>query len=154
MALRWTLARLPALGPLDVYEMLALRSAVFVVEQTCIFQDADGVDHQAHHLLGRDTQGHLQALLRIVDPGVKYAEPSIGRVITAPAMRSRGLGRELMAEGIRACRSLWPGQGIRISAQQRLERFYRELGFITVSPAYLEDDIPHVEMWLQPDTTV
>jgi ElaA protein len=152
MALRWTLGRLPELGPLDVYDLLALRSEVFVVEQTCIFQDADGVDMQAHHLLGRDEHGALKAVLRIVDPGVKYAEPSIGRVISAPAVRGTGAGRELMAFGIAHTRRLWPGQAIRISAQARLERFYREFGFRTVTEPYLEDDIPHVEMLLEPDT--
>jgi ElaA protein len=153
MGLQWTLARLDQLGPLDVYDMLALRSEVFVVEQTCIFQDPDGVDKQAHHLLGRDAQGNLQTVLRIVDPGVKYAEPSIGRVISAPAQRRFGLGRALMREGIRQCRMLWPGQGIRISAQARLERFYQDFGFHTVTAPYLEDDIPHVEMLLNPEST-
>jgi ElaA protein len=153
MGLQWTLARLEQLGPLDVYDMLALRSEVFVVEQTCIFQDPDGVDKQAHHLLGRDPKGELQVVLRIVDPGIKYAEPSIGRVISSPAQRGSGLGRALMREGIRQCRMLWPGQGIRISAQARLERFYQDFGFRTVTAPYLEDDIPHVEMLLEPEPT-
>ena len=151
MALNWTLGRLPQLGPLDVYDLLALRSEVFVVEQTCIFQDPDGVDKQAHHLLGRDPQGVLQVVLRIVDPGVKYTEPSIGRVISSPAVRRTGVGRELMACGIAHTRRLWPGQAIRISAQARLERFYQGFGFQTVTAPYLEDDIPHVEMLLEPD---
>lgn len=144
--LDWVCARLQHLGPLDVYDLLALRSAVFVVEQTCIFQDADGVDLQASHLLGRNPQGELVALLRIVDPGVKYAEPSIGRVITAPAIRGTGTGRSLVHRGLAECARLWPGQGIRISAQARLERFYREFGFATQGEPYLEDDIPHLEM--------
>jgi ElaA protein len=139
------------LEPLDVYDLLALRSEVFVVEQTCIFQDADGVDKQAHHLLGRDGLGKLQAVLRIVDPGVKYAEPSIGRVISSPAVRRTGIGRALMSQGIVHCHRLWPTQAIRISAQARLERFYQEFGFKTVTDPYLEDDIPHLEMLLQPD---
>lgn len=144
--LRWTWSRLEGLGPLDVYELLALRSEVFVVEQRCIFQDADGVDRQSWQLLGRDDQGQLLACLRGVDPGVKYAEPSIGRVITSPLARGTGRGRELMLEGIARCTATWPGQGIRISAQAHLERFYASLGFRTVSEPYLEDDIPHVEM--------
>lgn len=151
MRLTWTLGRLEQLSPLDVYELLALRSEVFVVEQACVFQDADGVDRQAYHLLGRDEAGVLLALLRIVDPGVKYGEPSIGRVISALAVRQSGIGRELMVQGIRHCRALWPGQGIRISAQARLEGFYRSFGFHTVTEPYLEDDIPHVEMLLKPE---
>ena len=148
--MNWTCSRLADLGPLDVYDMLALRSAVFVVEQTCVFLDADGVDRDAWHLLGRTDSGELQAVLRIVDPGIKYAEPSIGRVISAPSVRATGVGRALVQEGIHHCRSLWPGQAIRISAQARLERFYSNLGFATVSEPYLEDDIPHVEMLLTP----
>lgn len=151
MTLSWTLGRLEQLGPLDVYDLLAQRSEVFVVEQGCIFLDADGVDRQAHLLLGRDAQGVLQASLRIVDPGVKYAEPSIGRVISAPRQRGTGLGRALMAQGIECCRTLWPGQAIRISAQARLSRFYEDFGFQTVSEPYQEDDIPHVEMLLEPE---
>lgn len=148
MALHWRFARLEELSPLEVYDMLALRSEVFVVEQQCIFQDADGVDAQAHHLLGRDDSGALVAVLRLVDPGIKYGEPSMGRVISAPSVRRLGVGRELVAEGIRRCRQCWPGQGIRISAQARLERFYADFGFRTVSEPYLEDDIPHLEMLL------
>ena len=144
--MNWTCARLADLGPLDVYDMLALRSAVFVVEQTCIYLDPDGVDHQAWHLLGRHDAGPLHAVLRIVDPGVKYTEPSIGRVISAPEVRGTGLGRALVAEGIARCGALWPGQGIRISAQARLERFYAEFGFEAHGETYLEDDIPHIEM--------
>ena len=148
--MNWTCARLADLGPLDVYDMLALRSAVFVVEQTCIYLDPDGVDRHAWHLLGRADNGELQAVLRIVDPGIKYAEPSIGRVISAPSIRAAGVGRSLVREGIERCHALWPKQGIRISAQARLERFYGDFGFIAVSPPYLEDDIPHVEMLLAP----
>ena len=151
MALTWTLGRLHQLGPLDVYDLLALRSEVFVVEQTCVFQDPDGVDKQAHHLLGRDAQGCLQAVLRIVDPGVKYPEPSIGRVISAPSVRRTGVGRELMSQGLLQCANLWPGHGVRISAQARLQRFYESFGFKAASEPYLEDDIPHLEMLLEPE---
>jgi len=152
MGLTWTVGRLEQLGPLDVYDLLALRSAVFVVEQACIFLDPDGVDKQSHHLLGRDEQGLLQASLRIVDPGVKYVEPSIGRVISAPSVRRMGVGKALLAHGIAQGRRLWPGLAIRIGAQARLERFYQDYGFTTVSEPYLEDDIPHVQMLLEPDT--
>ena len=146
--MNWTFSRLAQLSADDVYDMLALRSEVFVVEQQCIYQDADGVDRQAWHLLGRDSSQALQAVLRIVDPGVKYAEPSIGRVITAPAVRRTGLGRALVSEGISRCQNLWPGQGIRISAQARLEPFYQGFGFLSVGQPYLEDNIPHIEMLL------
>jgi ElaA protein len=118
---------------------------VFIVEQGP-YQDPDGLDRHAWHLLGRDDTGRLQACLRVVDPGGKYAEPSIGRVAVEGAQRGQGLGRALVVEGIARCLSAWPGQGIRISAQAHLERFYASLGFETVGAPYDEDRIPHVEM--------
>ena len=105
---------------------------------------------ESGHLLGRDAAGLLHAYLRVVDPGVKYAEPSIGRVITAPEVRGSGLGRALMREGLAGCAVRWPGQAVRISAQARLQRFYAELGFAAASDEYLEDGIPHLEMLWRP----
>jgi len=90
------------------------------------------------------------AYLRAVDPGVKYAEPSIGRVITAPEVRGTGLGRTLMHEGLARCAAQWPGQPLRISAQARLKRFYQSLDFEPVSDEYLEDDIAHLQMTWRP----
>jgi ElaA protein len=150
-ALSWTWARFADLSPFDVYDLLALRSEVFVVEQQCIFQDPDYVDQQCWHLLGRamDAEGKLLAYLRLVDPGVKYPEPSIGRVISSPAVRGTGTGRVLVAEGIARHHATWPGQKNRIGAQARLERFYMDLGFRTISEPYIEDDIPHIEMILE-----
>lgn len=146
VALIWTWSRLGALAVDDLYDALALRQRVFVVEQACAYLDADGLDRGAWHLLGRDPRGALLAVLRAVDPGLKFAEPSIGRVATAPEARGQGLGRALMQEGLARCRAAWPGQGIRISAQARLTAFYQSLGFDAVGEAYLEDGAPHVEM--------
>ena len=147
--MNWTWARFSELGVDNLYDALALRCRVFVLEQGP-YLDPDGVDRQAWHLLGRDDDGTLQAYLRIVDPGVRYAEPSIGRVITSAEARGTGLGRLLFAEGVARCQALWPGQGIRISAQAHLERFYGEWGFERVGEPYLEDDIPHLEMFRRP----
>jgi ElaA protein len=141
----WQWLRFPALGVDNLYDALALRCRVFVLEQGP-YLDPDGIDRVSWHLLGRDVAGELQAYLRVVDPGVKYAEPSIGRVITSSATRGSGLGRVLMAEGIARCTAAWPAQGIRISAQAHLAPFYRSLGFASVGDEYLEDNIPHVEM--------
>jgi ElaA protein len=141
----WQWLRFPDLGVDNLYDALALRCRVFVLEQGA-YLDPDGIDRVSWHLLGRDVAGELQAYLRVVDPGVKYAEPSIGRVITSPATRGSGLGRVLMAEGIARCTAAWPAQGIRISAQAHLAPFYRSLGFASVGDEYLEDNIPHVEM--------
>jgi ElaA protein len=145
MAPDWTWSRFGGLGVDNLYDALALRCRVFVLEQGP-YLDPDGLDRQAWHLLGRDGQGVLQAYLRVVDPGVKYAEPSIGRVITSPESRGTGLGRRLVAEGVARCAAAWPGQGIRISAQSHLERFYAAFGFARTGADYLEDDIPHCEM--------
>lgn len=149
--LQWRWARLGELQAEDLYDALMLRSRVFVVEQHCVYLDADGVDRQAWHLLGRGAPqgagpGPMRAVLRVVDPGVKYDEPSIGRVVTAPEARGTGLGLVLMREGLARCRSVWPGRAVRISAQAHLQRFYGTLGFQPVGEAYLEDGIPHVEM--------
>jgi ElaA protein len=144
--LNWVWSRFDDLGVRALYDALQLRGRVFAIEQQAIYLDADGADVASWHLLGRDAVGALQAYLRVVDPGVKYAEPSIGRVITAPELRGCGFGRALMAEGLGGCERLWPGRAIRISAQSHLQRFYAAFGFETVSDEYLEDDIPHVQM--------
>ena len=142
----WHWSRFQSLSLDDLYDALALRSAVFSVEQACAYLDPDGVDRSSSHLLGRDVAGVLHGYMRVVDPGVKYAEPSIGRVVTSPALRGTGLGRKLFAEGLSRCTAAWPGQGIRISAQAHLDRFYASFGFEPVGAIYLEDNIPHLEM--------
>ncbi len=141
----WQWTRFDGLGVQGLYDALALRCRVFVLEQGA-YLDPDGVDPHCWHLLGRDDARTLVAYLRAVDPGLKYPEPSIGRVITAPEVRGSGIGKLLMREGLARCGSTWPGQSVRISAQARLRRFYVELGFDAVSDEYLEDNLPHVEM--------
>lgn len=143
--MRWTWARFAELSLDDLYDALALRCRVFILEQGP-YQDPDGLDRQAWHLLGRDEAGTLQVYLRVVDPGARYAEPAIGRVVVAPEVRGSGLGRALVGEGVARCTRAWPGRGIRISAQAHLQRLYGSFGFRTVGEPYLEDDIPHVEM--------
>lgn len=133
----------------DWYDVSAARIDVFVVEQNCPFQDNDGADFRAWHLLGWDESGgkrSLAAYCRLVDAGVKFAEPSIGRVVTPRDFRAKGMGRLLMAEAVRRHDELYPGQPNRIGAQARLERFYRDFGFETASGVYMEDGIPHIEM--------
>jgi ElaA protein len=141
----WRWSRFAELGVEDLYDALQLRCRVFILEQGP-YLDPDGIDRQAWHLLGRDEAGALQAYLRVVDPGVKYPEPSLGRVVTSAEARGTGLGRRLVAEGLARCALVWPGQGIRISAQAHLAKFYGEFGFASVGEPYLEDNIPHVEM--------
>ena len=147
--MHWSWQRFDDLGVHALYDILALRCRVFILEQSA-FLDPDGADLQAWHLQGRDAAGVLQAYLRGVDPGVKYSEPSIGRVITAPELRRSGLGRELMREGLARCARQWPGQAVRISAQARLNDFYAGFGFVTQGEDYLEDGIPHRQMLWRP----
>jgi ElaA protein len=137
--------RFEQLGVDNLYDALQLRCRVFVLEQGP-YLDPDGLDRHAWHLLGRDEAGVLHAYLRIVDPGHKYAEPSIGRVITSIEWRGRGAGRRLMQEGVDACGRYFPGQAVRISAQAHLADFYGALGFLRQGDEYLEDGIAHVEM--------
>jgi ElaA protein len=144
--MRWSWLRFADLGVDDLYDALALRSQVFVVEQRCAYLDPDGVDRGSWHLLGRDAAGRLVAYVRVVDAGLKFDEPSIGRVVTAPEARGSGLGRMLMAEALRRCEGAWPGRAIRIGAQAHLERFYGDFGFAAVGEPYQEDDIPHLQM--------
>src|SRR5215831_1573531 len=149
VVIRWQWARLEGLAPGELYAVLAARQQVFTVEQHCAFQDADGFDFAAWHLLGWTTDTAapvLAAYMRVLDPGTKYAEVSIGRVLTTAAHRGLGLGRTLMVEGLAHCDVAWPGTSIRIAAQQRLERFYASLAFRPISDPYLEDDIVHVDM--------
>ncbi len=146
---RWQWSRFAGLALSDLYAVLAARQQVFTVEQNCAFQDADGLDPSAWHLLGwvdGERGAMLAAYLRLIDPGVKYAEPSIGRVLTVPPHRGVGLGRIVMIEGIARAAAVWPSRPIRIAAQARLARFYAGLGFRVASAEFIEDGIPHVEM--------
>ena len=145
--MNWHFARFDDLSPRDIHDLYQARAAVFVLEQKCPFQDVDGADPQCWHLIGRASpQGEVLAYSRLVPPGVKYPEPSIGRVLTTAAARRTGAGRELMAESIARLEKLWPGRPIRIGAQQYLERFYGSFGFARASAPYDEDGIMHIEM--------
>ena len=144
--MHWTWARFDDLGVHALHDALALRCRVFILEQGP-YQDPDGADKHAWHLLGRaQPQGPLLATLRVVDPGVNYAEPSIGRVVCAPEARGSGLGRALVAEGLAQCQRVWPGRPVRISAQAHLQPFYGHFGFTPVTDVYDEDGIPHIGM--------
>jgi len=134
------------LSPRQLHDVLQLRQRVFVVEQRCTYLDVDGLDPQCWHGLGTDSAGTLVASARLVPPGLKYQEPAIGRVVSAPEARRQGYGRQVMREAIAQVKRLYPGQGIRLGAQTYLERFYTELGFEPVGEPYDEDGIPHLSM--------
>jgi ElaA protein len=146
-SLSWRHARLGDLTPLELARIYRARQLVFSIEQNCVYLDADEADEHSHHLAAWSTEHQLPlAYARLVEPGIKYAEPSIGRVITTDAARGTGLGRELVKRMLALSVELYPGQGIRISAQSRLKRFYAEVGFEAVGDDYMEDGIPHIEM--------
>lgn len=145
----WQWSRFNELSPEDLYAVVRLREAVFIVEQNCPYPDSDGRDPRAMHLLGWQQGSSERALIayaRVFEPGARYVEGSIGRVVTAQAVRGTGVGRLLMAEALRRLEALAPGQKIKLAAQRRLEAFYSGFGFATVSAPYEEDGIEHVDM--------
>lgn len=142
----WKIKSFEALTASELYAILHLRSEVFVVEQNCVYQDLDNADQKALHLMGTDEDGRLLAYTRIFGPGIKFAEASIGRVVTSPLARGTGAGRALMERSISELQQHFGMVPIRIGAQQYLQRFYTSLGFVQTSDTYMEDGIPHIEM--------
>ncbi|HEX7998570.1 MAG TPA: GNAT family N-acetyltransferase [Pyrinomonadaceae bacterium] len=146
----WQWCAFDELSLSDLYEVLQVRQMVFVVEQACPYLDADGYDERAWHLLGwGETEANgkmLCAYARVFAPGIKYEEASIGRVVTHPFVRRKGMGEALMTEALRRVEMLWPGARVRIGAQMYLEKFYEKSGFRRVSEPYDEDGIIHIEM--------
>jgi ElaA protein len=142
--LRWHNRAFAELSPAELYAIIALRERVFIVEQTCLYLDADGYDPVCRHLWAE--AGAIAAYLRIVPAGVKFADVALGRIVTAPEARGTGLGRALVRRALEAVGDV----AVRMSAQAHLERFYGELGFVRASDNYLEDGIPHIEMLRAP----
>ena len=133
------------LNTVELYQILRLRSEIFVVEQHCPYQDLDNKDIISSHLMCF-ARNELIGYARILPPGASYSEPSIGRVAVAFTERKKGLGRKLMAEAIESSNTLFPGKDIVISAQNYLREFYADLGFIAEGSVYDEDGIPHIRM--------
>ncbi|GIZ51974.1 GNAT family N-acetyltransferase [Noviherbaspirillum aridicola] len=145
--LDWTWLPFHALTPEQLYDAMMLRQRVFVIEQRCLYPDADGLDPACRHGLAYSPSGTLHAYARILQPGVRHPEPSIGRVVVVPELRGRGLGRDLMQAAMREAMRLFPGQPLRISAQAHLRDFYRQFGFEPSGPVYDDAGIPHVDMF-------
>ena len=143
--IEWSLKKFEELSSLELYEILRLRSEVFVVEQNCVFLDMDNKDQFSLHLQGR-IDGKLAAGVRILPPGLSYDEPSIGRVVSSPLFRRKGVGIELMKTAIKETISLYGDVAIKIGAQLYLKNFYESFGFVQCSETYLEDDFPHIKM--------
>ena len=143
--MNWKIKRFEELTTTELYEILRVRAEVFVVEQTCVYQDVDLKDKKAYHLFC-ENNGEIVAYLRILDKGVSYPEISIGRVLTRETNRRIGLAREMMQKAILFIKEDLNEMQIRISAQLYLKKFYESLGFSVTSDIYLEDDIEHIEM--------
>lgn len=149
MNIRWHNLAFKDLSPRLLYQVLAARQAVFVVEQYCPYQDADHLDEDSYHVLGMEND-KLVAYARILPPGLSCKEMAIGRVLTLSEARGKGLGKALMKKAIEYGHKLYGKVTIRIGAQSYLQDFYSELGFTLVGKPYLEDGIPHVEMTHKP----
>jgi ElaA protein len=145
MQLQWIEKKFEDLTPYQLYAILQLRNEVFVVEQNCVFQDADDKDQDSHHLMGF-LNNKLAAYTRLVPPSVIYPEMSIGRVVTASTVRRLGAGKELMKQSIDYCYRLFGKGPIKIGAQLYLKAFYESFGFQQISKVYLEDGIEHIYM--------
>lgn len=147
MQLNWILKKFDEITARELYAILQLRNEVFVVEQNCVYQDADNKDQLSLHLCGWHEE-QLVAYTRLIPPGIAYTEASIGRVVTSPAYRGTGAGRQLMKESISQAFSQFNCNQVKIGAQVYLTSFYQSLGFVQCSQQYLEDGIPHIEMML------
>ncbi len=149
MKLQWFTFSFEQLSTHQLYEILALRSQVFVVEQNCIYQDIDGADQKALHVCAYDMQDNgpvLVAYARIFNAGIKFAEAAIGRVLTHHQYRDKKLGHLLLQESLNAIEASFGAQAIRIGAQTHLEKFYQQYGFVATGAPFLEDGIEHTEM--------
>lgn len=131
------------LSPKELQDIFRLRQRVFIIEQDCFYEDIDGMDNQAKHLLFYNAEG-LAAYLRIFEAGIKYEEASLGRIVVAEEYRGTGLGHELINKGISIC----DGSAIRIEAQAPLEKYYQQFGFKSDSDIYVVDGIDHIQMVL------
>ena len=147
---QWQCKKFDELSKEELFQIFKARQDVFIVEQNCAYEDIDGLDEEAWHLIGFniDAQGsrNIKAYLRILAPRVKYSEISLGRVLVDVNERGSGLGQELIAQAISVAKEKFPDESIRISAQHHLHRFYAKFKFESVSDPYDEDGIPHIEM--------
>lgn len=147
--LHWKTIAFNAFSLEELYQALALRQEIFIVEQTCPYPDADGLDQQALHLFATDQHQKIVAYCRLFHPGVIREESVIGRVVVHQTYRGTGLGRTLMQNAIAYFKTNFPASAIKISAQSYLRNFYESLGFEVIGDEYLEDDIPHLPMLLK-----
>ena len=134
----------------ELYEILKLRAEIFVVEQNCVYNDLDGLDKNAVHQFYKKN-GEIVAYSRLLKPGTRFPDFSIGRVVVKETERGTGLGILMMEEAKNYILKQWNAPQIKISAQKYLRKFYEDLGFMVVTEEYLEDGIPHFGMMFQPE---
>jgi ElaA protein len=144
--MNWQLKKMDELTSFELYEILKLRSQVFVVEQNCVYLDMDGIDEKSVHLYSINNENIIEAYCRIIPPNIVYKECSIGRVITNPKVRKKGLGKLLMQKAVDQCIIFFGDGKIKIGAQLYLKKFYEGFGFIQCSNVYDEDGIDHIKM--------
>jgi ElaA protein len=132
----------------ELYDILQLRSEIFVVEQNCVYNDIDNLDKNAtHQFLKRGDK--IVAYTRLLKPGTRFPDYSIGRVVVDQSERGTGLGIRMMEEAIAFILNEWKAEKIKISAQKHLRNFYENLGFVGVGEEYMEDGIPHLGMYFE-----
>ena len=148
MKISWIWQCFDDMSAAKVYGMLAVRQQVFVVEQACLYLDADGLDSLAWHVFGYDPSGRLAAYARLLPPETRYKEPSIGRVLVCKPARGVGIGRELISRCLEKCETQYSHPSVRISAQVYLTAFYQSFGFESVGEPYDDGGIAHVGMLL------
>jgi len=147
-SMHWKIKSFEELTTQELYEIIRLRIAIFVVEQNCPYQDADKKDEKSFHLMGYKNN-ELLAYARILPPGISYPDVSIGRVVSSSTVRGKGIGKLLMTQALAEIKNKFGSTSVRISAQSYLINFYSSFGFISVGEEYLEDNIPHQEMLIE-----
>ncbi|WP_226672129.1 GNAT family N-acetyltransferase [Rossellomorea aquimaris] len=144
----WKVKSFNELSTHELYEILKVRTAVFVVEQECAYPEVDGKDLFSYHLY-KEENGEVAAYARLLPAGVSYDEPSIGRVLVKESYRGRGFAGELMRRGLAFIQKEWGDQPVKIQAQEYLKEFYGSFGFKAITETYLDDGIPHIDMMLE-----
>ncbi len=140
-----TIKTFQELTTLELHNLLQLRSEVFVVEQDCVYQDIDGKDLKALHVIG-EKEGKVVAYTRCFEPGIYFKEAAIGRVVVEGEQRKYGYGHVIMKASVDAIKTRFNTEVIKLSAQSHLKKFYESHGFNQVGEGYLEDGIPHIAM--------
>lgn len=146
--IQWIWQKIEHISGRHMYEILRVRQDIFIVEQQCLYADADDLDFSSLHLSGRDADGRIAVYARLCPPGSRYDEPSIGRLLTVKKKRGSGLARHAIELCIKKAVAEWQSTQLRISAQIYLRNFYSDFGFKKISEVYDEDGIKHIDMML------